>query len=311
MEDQNESGSTVGENDPETDDSPDDLYSQDKNHESSQTEELVNSQILEQKRSSELNHQKPRLINGVQSFKNEHSMISKETYTPNKTAPKNMNSNISLKRNVLNWAKNAFSNYLAFIALAIILMLIIHSNNYSSSTSPVDQQKEIQIRKEKIAELSKILVELKLIYKNQTDLFWANIESSFKYSVVHSKGPSVVLIVNDKETKQLTQRLIIDIVQRLQSRVIKRTGPLSNLIIDPINDSTLKKFIYAKENDKAKLHVDTRLDELFKSEEKLALVKNIELIPVTTMILFYVWRLRKCQVQGGFNIHESESGRDD
>lgn len=154
--------------------------------------------------------------------------------------------------------------------------------------SPSDKLKEAQARKETIGELNKILAELKRTY-NQTDLFWANIESSFKHSVVQSKDPSVVLFVNDRETKSLTQRLIVDIVKGLQYRVLKRKSPLTNLIIDPISDSSLKNLIDSNEMDKTKLYVDTKLDELFKSEEKLALIKNIELMPASTMILFYTY----------------------
>ena len=42
---------------------------------------------------------------------------------------------------------------------------------------------------------------LKSKYPNQTSLFWANIQSSFRHSILKSKDPSIILIVSDKSTK--------------------------------------------------------------------------------------------------------------
>ena len=62
---------------------------------------------------------------------------------------------------------------------------------------------------------------------------------------------------------------------------------MEKLVIDPVDDQTLSHLISTKDTDKSKLHVDRQLEGLFGSNEKLALVKNIERMPAHAMMLFY------------------------
>lgn len=63
----------------------------------------------------------------------------------------------------------------------------------------------------------------------------------------------------------------------------------NQFVIDPSSDSSLIRSIESREVDRAKLEVDTRLDRIFRADEKLALVRNIQKMPAQAMILFYTY----------------------
>lgn len=43
---------------------------------------------------------------------------------------------------------------------------------------------------------------LKAKYPNQTVLFWANMQSTYRHSILKSKDPSIILMVSDETTRQ-------------------------------------------------------------------------------------------------------------
>lgn len=92
----------------------------------------------------------------------------------------------------------------------------------ASSPSSVDKQKELALRRQLVARLETALGELKAKY-NQTDMFWAQIESSFKHSVINGKDPSIVMLVSDPLTHDLAHRLVLDILETLNRKVLQRT----------------------------------------------------------------------------------------
>lgn len=70
----------------------------------------------------------------------------------------------------------------------------IYDNNHSSGT---DSSKE-RIQREKFKSFIGLM---KSKYPNQTNLFWANIQSTYRHSILKAKDPSIVLIVSDKKTR--------------------------------------------------------------------------------------------------------------
>lgn len=130
---------------------------------------------------------------------------------------------------------------------------------------------------------------LKSKYPQQTNLFWANIKSSYQHSILRAKDPSIILIVNDKETRNLASDLAYDILNSVKASIEEQTHNLNDLIISPKTDSELKHLIEQKKSNKIKLHIDTKLNKLFFHGQKIALVKNIEVVPATSMLLFYTY----------------------
>lgn len=61
------------------------------------------------------------------------------------------------------------------------------------------------------------------------------------------------------------------------------------MFIDPLKDPSLANLIESNEKDKSKLYVDTRLDDIFRANNKLALVWRVEKMPAEAMILFYTY----------------------
>jgi len=74
---------------------------------------------------------------------------------------------------------------------------------------------------------------------------------------------------------------------------IEETGERSfhsnELVISPKTDATLNDLIETKNADKVKLYIDTKLNSLFKNGQRIALVKNVDSIPATSMLLFYTY----------------------
>ncbi len=74
---------------------------------------------------------------------------------------------------------------------------------------------------------------------------------------------------------------------------IEETGERSfhsnELVICPKTDATLNDLIETKNADKIKLYIDTKLNSLFKNGQRIALVKNVDSIPATSMLLFYTY----------------------
>jgi len=64
---------------------------------------------------------------------------------------------------------------------------------------------------------------------------------------------------------------------------------INDLIISPKTDNDLSNLIENKNADGVKLHIDTKLNNLFKNGQRIALVKNINTIPATSMLLFYTY----------------------
>ena len=66
----------------------------------------------------------------------------------------------------------------------------------------------------------------------------------------------------------------------------ERLFNLNDLIISPKHDPNLVDLILNKRADKIKLHIDTKLNRLFSNGQRISLVKNIDTIPATSMLLF-------------------------
>lgn len=64
---------------------------------------------------------------------------------------------------------------------------------------------------------------------------------------------------------------------------------LNNLIIDPTTDEDLMDLITIEKGDKIKLHIDNKLNRIFSSGQRIALVKSISVVPATSMLLFYTY----------------------
>ena len=98
----------------------------------------------------------------------------------------------------------------------------------SSSPSPPhsftsnEKQTELPSRKETTMLFRTAISELKNSY-NQSEFFWAQIESSFQHSVINGNVPSVVMLVSDEATRHLADQLVYDILKRLHYNVLKRT----------------------------------------------------------------------------------------
>jgi hypothetical protein len=63
----------------------------------------------------------------------------------------------------------------------------------------------------------KNLINLKLKYPNLKSKFWANIESTYKHSIVMSRDPSIVLMVNDRINSKLVHNISLDILNSIKS----------------------------------------------------------------------------------------------
>lgn len=119
-----------------------------------------------------------------------------------------------------------------FICFAIILVVLglgirvllnsdLNISAHSASSSSSDKQKELALRRQLATRLEAALDELKAKY-NQSEMFWAHIESSFRHSVINKKDPSVVMFVSDPSTDQQAKKLIADIMDTLNRKVLQR-----------------------------------------------------------------------------------------
>lgn len=119
---------------------------------------------------------------------------------------------------------------------------------------------------------------LKIKYSNQTQSFWANVESSFIYSILESKGPSVIMIVNDKTTNDISNKITNDLLDLLLKTTENSLINKNQLIVDSssFNDADL-----------AKKHIDTKLETIFKAGKKVALIKQIQYLPAVSLFLFH------------------------
>jgi hypothetical protein len=170
---------------------------------------------------------------------------------------------------------------LIFLVLALIFVrssffssqqALSHSTNYVSDLSKSTFDKNFHSLKEK--------------YPNQTNRFWANIESAFEHSIVDSKDPSIILVVNDRLTSHLAPRLVVDLFECFLN-YFKKTA--TNPVINPTGDAKLSKLIANRQYDMTKMYVDNKLNDIFLNGNKFALVQNIEQMPATTMLLFYTY----------------------
>lgn len=185
--------------------------------------------------------------------------------------------------------KNIFGSVCILTCLILLIYIQTTSSQLNSPANKQKKQIDASMRKERLTKFNSFLQEIKIKYPNQTELFWANIGSSFKHSVMESKDPSIVLIVNDQNTRELANRLIKDLMKGLTTVMKSNVYDLDNFIVDPVIDSNLKKLINLKDSNKCKLYVDNRLDKIFKDGEKMALVKNVEMLPAHAMLIFYTY----------------------
>lgn len=74
-------------------------------------------------------------------------------------------------------------------------------------------------------------------------------------------------------------------VIKLTKNNYEKSSDLNNSIISPKSDT----LFFKKHADIIKLHIDTKLDYMFRNGKKIALIKDIDTIPVTAMFLFYTY----------------------
>ena len=195
------------------------------------------------------------------------------------------NSNRPNKTQNWSWDK-------VLIASGLIISALIF-NYFSANSNPIQQQSNQQISQMSTIKNTfyKHLTSLKEKYPNQTTNFWSNIESSFGHSILESGGPSIILVVNDKSTSNLATKITNDLfdfflnILKISSSKIGK----DDLVINPIEDGELSNLINSQKFDAAKKYVDTKLDKIFISGYKFALVQHIERLPATTMLLFYTY----------------------
>jgi hypothetical protein len=86
---------------------------------------------------------------------------------------------------------------------------------------------------------------------------------------------------------------------------------LSTLIISPKSDQNLIEFITQNKHEQVKLHIDDKLISIFNSGKRVALVKNIDLIPARAMLLFYTYGddMTNAKFPGKFAAIEYSEGR--
>ncbi len=123
------------------------------------------------------------------------------------------------------------------------------------------------------------LFNLKLKYPNLTTKFWANIESTYKHSIVMSRDPSIVLMVNERINSKLAHNISLDILNSIKSS----TNGESNVVID------LSIYENMKNINSIKLDLDNKISNLFSLGQKVILIRNIELLPFEVMVLFMTY----------------------
>lgn len=127
--------------------------------------------------------------------------------------------------------------------------------------------------------------ELRSKYPNQADYLWAKIETSYHYSILKGGDPSIVLMVSDNLTSQISQNLPFDIYNAIfassNDEFINKTNlkELKSLVINQ-ND-------YKKDSDNVKLDIDIKLKNIFSKKGKVALIRGIQHIPAEAMLLFH------------------------
>ena len=183
--------------------------------------------------------------------------------------------------------------YSLIMILFSIIFYVYFFNSLSIKTIPkIDaaaRENTQSTHSMKIKELESKIDQLKLKYPNQTGTFWANIESTFRHSVLDSKDPSIIMIVDEEQTRKLSEILVDDIFKLYLNILGKSDDTLHHLTIDPKIDRDLSKSIESNDSNGAKLILDNRLIDIFNSGNKLAMIKNIQHIPAKSMILFYTY----------------------
>ncbi len=76
---------------------------------------------------------------------------------------------------------------------------------------------------------------------------------------------------------------ILSMVTKLIINKNEKNFDLNDSIISPKSDT----LFFKKNADIIKFYIDTKLDHLFRNGKRIALVKDIDAIPITAMFLFY------------------------
>jgi hypothetical protein len=199
-------------------------------------------------------------------------------------SPKKPSSLLQAFRNI----SGNLNSSLLFISVFLLLVVVSFNGWFNtvarSDTSLNSKAAQNYLKKE----LQENLASLKLKYPNQTSSFWANVESTFVHSIINSKDPSIILIVNDETTSELAAKVTNDLFQSFLN-ILSKNSKKRDFFVDPQGDAELVKLINNDEFDLVKSYVDKKLDNIFSSGNKLALVRSIEQLPPTTMLLFYTY----------------------
>lgn len=227
----------------------------------------------------------------IEEKKCDNELRHRNCEQPLATPRKSLNTNPKAKLVEQKITNNSYSSSIKVVVILVFVYCIYNSfttfnsnsNILDTSTNDLNPAKQTEF-KNKFSEYMRLI---KSKYPNQSGLFWANIESTYRHSIIKSKDPAIVLIVNDKLTSNLASELSYDILNTIKTSIEnQRSYNLNNLIINP---SDFTDLINAKLHDQVKLHIDNKLNKIFQSDQRVALVKNIQQIPATSMLLFYTY----------------------
>lgn len=181
--------------------------------------------------------------------------------------------------------------YFTRILIAFIVLCFLYNSELMSGSNKL-KEKRLELQDGYSHNFDTYMKLLKSKYPSQTGLFWANIISTYQHTILRSKDPAIILIVSDNSTKTTASELTYDILNMIKKSIEEteeRIFNLNDLVISPKSDPNLVDLIDGREADKVKLHIDTKLNRLFNNGQRIALVKNVDVIPATSMLLFYTY----------------------
>lgn len=231
---------------------------------------------------------KQEIIITQQIQQHQSSSFSSSTSLSLKCSKKNsISKKFHLKQ---NWP---YVMILTAVLISIVYQYVAPTSSITTSNHTDDlaaaPNDALSLAKQK-AYLTKFNEHMKFIkskYPNQTRLFWANIESTYRHSIVKTRDPSIILIVSDKLTSHTGHELASDILNAIKTSIEdQQSSNLNNLVISPAEYSN---FIESKQFDQVKLIIDNKLNRIFQSGQRVALVRSIQQIPATSMLLFYTY----------------------
>jgi hypothetical protein len=126
---------------------------------------------------------------------------------------------------------------------------------------------------------------LKLKYPNQSNSFWGHIEIYYTQSVIKQNHPTIIVLVSDPKTNNLSEQLSQDFI-KYSYNPVGSIFNYSDLVINPLKGD-LNYFIQNKQYEKAKLILDEKLTNAFKNGNRVVLIKHLEKLPFESILILY------------------------